>query len=174
MRPCYNCFEKEDLWTDSAVLNDAWNFSFLNVVWSVAWGWEECFLIHHDTSVCFKPDKITKLTLCGLCKQINLDLSRALYCATDTALLIILIIILLLQFVKFIWWQINLSYPVLLLGILPLLGVRRGWLSPTETGQSRLVAWSLSTGICFGGGVILTSCLTHMLPDVNEVGANKY
>merc|ERR550525_1616478 len=23
--------------------------------------------------------------------------------------------------------------------------------------------------ICFGGGVILTSCLTHMLPDVNEV-----
>ena len=22
---------------------------------------------------------------------------------------------------------------------------------------------------CFGGGVILTSCLTHMLPDVNEV-----
>ena len=58
----------------------------------------------------------------------------------------------------------------LLLGILPLLGVRRGWLSPTETGQSRLVAWSLSTGICFGGGVILTSCLTHMLPDVNEVG----
>lgn len=57
----------------------------------------------------------------------------------------------------------------MLLGILPLLGVRRGWLSPTETGQSRLVAWGLSTGICFGGGVILTSCLTHMLPDVNEV-----
>ena len=56
------------------------------------------------------------------------------------------------------------------LGILPLLGVRRGWLSSTETGQSHLVAWSLSTGICFGGGVILTSCLTHMLPDVNEVG----
>ena len=24
----------------------------------------------------------------------------------------------------------------------------------------------------FGGGVILTSCLTHMLPDVNEVVAN--
>ena len=23
--------------------------------------------------------------------------------------------------------------------------------------------------VCFGGGVILTSCLTHMLPDVNEV-----
>lgn len=56
-----------------------------------------------------------------------------------------------------------------IVGILPLLGVRRGWLSPTETGQSRLVAWSLSTGICFGGGVILTSCLTHMLPDVNEI-----
>jgi len=56
-----------------------------------------------------------------------------------------------------------------IVGILPLLGVRRGWLSSTETGQSRLVAWSLSTGICFGGGVILTSCLTHMLPDVNEI-----
>ena len=24
----------------------------------------------------------------------------------------------------------------------------------------------------FGGGVILTSCLTHMLPDVNEVVPN--
>ena len=55
-------------------------------------------------------------------------------------------------------------------GVLPLLGVRRGWLSPSETAQSPLVRVLLSAGICFGGGVILTSCLTHMLPDVNEVG----
>ena len=54
-------------------------------------------------------------------------------------------------------------------GVLPLLGVRRGWLSPSETAQSPLVRVLLSAGICFGGGVILTSCLTHMLPDVNEV-----
>ena len=27
---------------------------------------------------------------------------------------------------------------------------------------------------CFGGGVILTSCLTHMLPDVNEVWGFSY
>ena len=53
--------------------------------------------------------------------------------------------------------------------MLPLLGVRRGWLSPSETAQSPLVRVLLSAGICFGGGVILTSCLTHMLPDVNEV-----
>ena len=76
------------------------------------------------------------------------------------------------HFVARIHLMANKTFLILsvLLGILPLLGVRRGWLSPTETGQSRLVAWSLSTGICFGGGVILTSCLTHMLPDVNEVG----
>jgi len=54
-------------------------------------------------------------------------------------------------------------------GVLPLLGVRRGWLSPSETAQSPLVRVLLSAGICFGGGVILTSCLTHMLPDVNEI-----
>ena len=55
---------------------------------------------------------------------------------------------------------------------MPLLGVRRGWLSPSETAQSPLVRVLLSAGICFGGGVILTSCLTHMLPDVNEVVTN--
>lgn len=69
--------------------------------------------MHHDTSVCFKPDKITKLTLC---KQINLDLSRALYCATDTALRIFLIVTLLPEFVKQfdITWQLKLilSYHV--------------------------------------------------------------
>jgi len=56
-----------------------------------------------------------------------------------------------------------------IIGILPLLGVRKGWLSPSESAQSNKVKILLSTSICFGGGVILTSCLTHMLPDVNEV-----
>ena len=65
------------------------------------------------------------------------------------------------------------TYNVCGAGVLPLLGVRRGWLSPSETAQSPLVRVLLSAGICFGGGVILTSCLTHMLPDVNEVSIIK-
>jgi len=56
-----------------------------------------------------------------------------------------------------------------IIGILPLLGVRKGWLSSSESTQSPLVQTVLSGMICFGGGVILTSCLTHMLPDVNEI-----
>jgi len=58
-----------------------------------------------------------------------------------------------------------------IIGILPLFGLRRGWLSPSESAQSDKVKILLSTLTCFGGGVILTSCLTHMLPDVNEVAA---
>ena len=54
-----------------------------------------------------------------------------------------------------------------------MLGVRRGWMHCTETNQSFKVQSLLSTMICFGGGVILTSCLTHMLPDVNEVSFSE-
>jgi len=56
-----------------------------------------------------------------------------------------------------------------IVGLLPLLGVRRGWMSGSESSQSPRVQTLLSSLICFGGGVILTSCLTHMLPDVNEI-----
>jgi len=56
-----------------------------------------------------------------------------------------------------------------IIGILPLLGVRKGWISSSESQQTPLMINLFSSLICFGGGVILTSCLTHMLPDVNEV-----
>merc|ERR1719328_697915 len=58
-----------------------------------------------------------------------------------------------------------------IIGILPLFGVKIGWLSSSESRQTPFVQTLLSVMICFGGGVILTSCLTHMLPDVNEVAA---
>ena len=70
------------------------------------------------------------------------------------------------SFSKFFTFLIIKNY---ISGILPLLGVRKGWLSSSESTQSPLVQTVLSGMICFGGGVILTSCLTHMLPDVNEV-----
>ena len=56
-----------------------------------------------------------------------------------------------------------------LVGVLPLLGVRKGWLKDSETQQTQRMINLFSVLLCFGGGVILTSCLTHMLPDVNEV-----
>jgi len=55
------------------------------------------------------------------------------------------------------------------IGILPLIGVRKGWISDSESQQKPAMITLFSCLICFGGGVILTSCLTHMLPDVNEV-----
>ena len=56
-----------------------------------------------------------------------------------------------------------------IVGILPLLGVRKGWLAESESQQTQIMINLFSILTCFGGGVILTSCLTHMLPDVNEV-----
>ena len=56
-----------------------------------------------------------------------------------------------------------------IVGVLPLLGVRMGWLDKSETQQSQKTVMIISCMMSFGGGVILTSCLTHMLPDVNEV-----
>jgi len=56
-----------------------------------------------------------------------------------------------------------------IVGVLPLLGVRMGWLDKSETQQSHKTVMIISCMMSFGGGVILTSCLTHMLPDVNEV-----
>merc|ERR1712154_57026 len=56
-----------------------------------------------------------------------------------------------------------------IIGILPLFGVRKGWISSSESQQTPVMITLFSCLTCFGGGVILTSCLTHMLPDVNEV-----
>ena len=56
-----------------------------------------------------------------------------------------------------------------IVGVLPLLGVRKGWLKESESQQTQTMVNLFSALTCFGGGVILTSCLTHMLPDVNEV-----
>jgi len=56
-----------------------------------------------------------------------------------------------------------------ILGLLPLVGVRRGWISESESTQTTFMVNFFSCLTSFGGGVILTSCLTHMLPDVNEV-----
>jgi len=56
-----------------------------------------------------------------------------------------------------------------LVGLFPILGVRKGWVSESESQQTQVMVNVFSFMTCFGGGVILTSCLTHMLPDVNEV-----
>ena len=56
-----------------------------------------------------------------------------------------------------------------IVGVLPLLGVRKGWLKESESQQTQTMVNLFSALTCFGGGVILTSCLSHMLPDVNEV-----
>jgi len=47
--------------------------------------------------------------------------------------------------------------------------VRRGWMKASETEQSQRTVTIFSCMMSFGGGVILTSCLTHMLPDVNDI-----
>jgi len=65
--------------------------------------------------------------------------------------------------------MVSLGLVTWLIGILPLIGVRKGWISDSESQQRPLMISLFSCLICFGGGVILTSCLTHMLPDVNEV-----
>jgi len=56
-----------------------------------------------------------------------------------------------------------------LVGLFPLIGVKKGWIKSSDESQSRTTVILISCLLSFGGGVILTSCLTHMLPDVNEV-----
>ena len=65
--------------------------------------------------------------------------------------------------------MICLGFVTWIVGVLPLLGVRKGWINRSESGQSQRMVVIFSCMMSFGGGVILTSCLTHMLPDVNEV-----
>ena len=67
-------WEKADLWIASAVGSiDAREHE--QGCCMKCCGWEECFLIHHDTSVCFKPDTAP---IKSANKQINPDLSKAL------------------------------------------------------------------------------------------------
>ena len=47
-----------------------------------------------------------------------------------------------------------------------------GWLSKDESEASPRLTVILSCLMCFGGGVIMTSSLCHMLPDVQEVKNN--
>ena len=47
-----------------------------------------------------------------------------------------------------------------------------GWLSKKESDANPRVTLILSCLMCFGGGVIMTSSLCHMLPDVQEVKNN--
>jgi len=56
-----------------------------------------------------------------------------------------------------------------LVGLLPLVGVRWGWMKSSEGEQGQRTVAIFSAMMSFGGGVILTSCLTHMLPDVNDI-----
>ena len=44
-----------------------------------------------------------------------------------------------------------------------------GWLSKKESDGNPRLTMILSCLMCFGGGVIMTSSLCHMLPDVQEV-----
>ena len=52
----------------------------------------------------------------------------------------------------------------LLLGMLPVLLKRCCNIGQSATPKGQLLISALS---CFGGGVILTTCFTHMLPEVN-------
>jgi len=54
-----------------------------------------------------------------------------------------------------------------IVGVLPILGVSRGWSLKILDQFNKVLVYSML--LCFGGGVILTSCLTHMLPDVREI-----
>jgi len=64
--------------------------------------------------------------------------------------------------------MIGLGLITWIIGVIPILGVNRGW-SLKILDQSRNKNLFYSMLLCFGGGVILTSCLTHMLPDVREI-----
>ena len=56
-----------------------------------------------------------------------------------------------------------------IIGLVPMVAVRRGWITRKESEGSPRMTKILSCMMCFGGGVIMTSSLTHMLPDVNDV-----
>ena len=67
----------------------------------------------------------------------------------------------------------------LILGLLPLLFKRciggqdtGGFSSEKRRSRSRWDTF-ISCLSCFGGGVILATCLTHMLPEVNEMVQNN-
>ena len=50
------------------------------------------------------------------------------------------------------------------LGLFPIL--LRRCLKRNSTKKQRKTEWFISSLSCFGGGVILTTCLTHMMPEV--------
>ena len=60
-----------------------------------------------------------------------------------------------------------------IIGLVPMVAVRRGWITRKESEGSPRMTKILSCMMCFGGGVIMTSSLTHMLPDVNDVLAES-
>ena len=60
-----------------------------------------------------------------------------------------------------------------IIGLVPMVAVRRGWITKKESEGSPRMTKILSCMMCFGGGVIMTSSLTHMLPDVNDVLAES-
>jgi len=64
--------------------------------------------------------------------------------------------------------MIGLGLITWIIGLIPIIGVSRGWSLKIldQSGKKNLIYSML---LCFGGGVILTSCLTHMLPDVREI-----
>merc|ERR1711892_1207699 len=56
----------------------------------------------------------------------------------------------------------------LLVGCLPIVVVKRmGWNSSEDFNASKKAQVVLTCLNCFGAGVILTTCITHMLPEVN-------
>jgi len=60
-----------------------------------------------------------------------------------------------------------------IIGLVPMIAVKRGWLNKKESEGNPKLAKILSCMMCFGGGVIMTSSLAHMLPDVNDVLLNS-
>jgi zinc transporter 1/2/3 len=64
--------------------------------------------------------------------------------------------------------MIGLGFITWIIGVIPILGVNRGWsLKILDQSGKKLLLYSML--LCFGGGVILSSCMTHMLPDVREI-----
>eukprot|EP00088_Acartia_fossae_P014480 TRINITY_DN17759_c0_g1_i1.p1 TRINITY_DN17759_c0_g1~~TRINITY_DN17759_c0_g1_i1.p1 ORF type:complete len:336 (-),score=37.10 TRINITY_DN17759_c0_g1_i1:117-1085(-) len=64
--------------------------------------------------------------------------------------------------------MIGLGFVTWIIGLFPILGAKKGWsIKLLDQSGKKVLIYSML--LCFGGGVILTSCLTHMLPDVREI-----
>ena len=63
----------------------------------------------------------------------------------------------------------------LVAGLIPIKIVKKfGLTNLDKQGQSDKAQYALTALSCFGAGVILTTCFTHVLPEVNEMLKMSY